>query len=338
MIELTRRTAILSTLLGLGGGLSACAPMVMAPATPDAGFGGPRFEGGSFVSFDGVRLPLNVWAPEGNPWAVVIALHGVNDYAMAFDDDGKDLAKAGVLTYAYDQRGFGRAPGRGLWAGERLLTEDLKTAVKIARRDNPGAVIAVLGHSMGGAVAISAFASADPPQADRLILAAPAVWGWSAQPIPNKVALWLGAHIDPAAKLEPPAWLVERHPASDNFETLRRMGRDKWMIFSTRIDVVYGLVGLMQSALEKVKLIRTPILYLYGEHDYFVPKDATIRAVQQLKPTDRSVYYANGWHLLMRDLNGDLVRRDMVAYLHDAAGPMPSGAPDLLVGLKPRRG
>ncbi len=338
MSPLTRRAAILSTLSALAAGMGACAPMEMRAERPQTAFAGPRFEGGGFVSFDGARLPLNVWAPEGRPWAVIIALHGVNDYAMAFDDDGKAFARAGIVTYAYDQRGFGRSPGRGLWAGEALLTEDLRTAVKVARRDNPQAMIVVLGHSMGGAVAISAFASASPPDADRLILAAPAVWGWSEQPIPNKVALWLGAHIDPAARLNPPAWLAERHPASDNVETLRRMGRDRWMIFSTRIDVVYGLVGLMQSALEKVKAIRTPILYLYGDHDYFVPRDATARAVVQLKSADRSAFYPDGWHLLMRDLQGDKVRADMVAYLRDPAAPLPSGAGPIAAALKRRYG
>jgi alpha-beta hydrolase superfamily lysophospholipase len=336
MTGLTRRKLVLASLTGAAlSGLSACAPLVMRPETPPPAFTGPRFESGSFVSFDGTRLPLNVWAPETEPWAVIVAVHGINDYAMAFDQDGQTWAKAGVVTYAYDQRGFGRAPGRGLWAGETLLTEDLKTAVAVARREHPKAVIAVLGHSMGGAVAISAFASPNPPNADRLILAAPAVWGWSAQPVPNKVSLWLGAHITPSSHLTPPRWLAEKHLASDNMDALRAMGRDRWMIFSTRIDVVYGLVSLMQSALGKVGAIKTPVLYLYGAHDNFVPRDATLKAVKQLKPQDRGYYYPEGWHLLLRDLHGDQVRGDVVTWLHDPAAPSTAHSADLKLSLRP---
>jgi acylglycerol lipase len=196
----------------------------------------------------------------------------------------------------------------------------------------------VLGHSMGGAVAISAFASSSPPRADRLILAAPAVWGWSAQPLQNRLALWLGAHMHPGAHLDPPRWLVRSHLASDNLPMLRRMGRDRNMLFSTRIDVVYGLVGLMQSALDRVGAIRIPTLYLYGAHDNLVPREATLRAVRALRPTDATRFYADGWHLLMRDLRGDLVRGDMLAWLRDPTAAPPSGAPSILSALTRQSG
>ena len=327
----TGRRALLAGLAG--GALTACAPLVLKPLDPPQGFPGPRFDGDALVSFDGARLPLSRWGPEGEPWAVVVAVHGINDYAMAFEGDGQAFASAGIATYAYDQRGFGRGDHRGLWAGEPLLTGDLKACVRAARQAHPGRPVFVLGHSMGGAVTISAFASTDPPAADGVILAAPAVWGWSAQPLPNRLALWLGAHLHPGAHLDPPGWLVRHHLASDNMAMLRKMGRDPNMIFTTRIDVVYGLVGLMQSALDKVGKIRVPVLYLYGAHDNLVPQDATLRAVRALKPADSTRYYADGWHLLMRDLKGDLVRQDMVAWLRDPASAPPSGAPPVLQAL-----
>jgi alpha-beta hydrolase superfamily lysophospholipase len=326
-------------LAGLAGsGLSACAPLVLKALDPPSGFSGPRFEAESLVSFDGTRLPLSHWGPDGQPRAIVVAVHGINDYAGAFEGDGQAFARAGIATYAYDQRGFGRGGNRGLWAGERLLTGDLRACVVAARQAHPGKPVYVLGHSMGGAVSISAFASSDPPAADGLILAAPAVWGWSAQPLANRLALWLGAHLHPGAHLDPPSWIVRHHLASDNMAMLRKMGQDPNMIFTTRIDVVYGLVGLMQSALDKVGKIRLPVLYLYGAHDNLVPRDATLRAVRALKPTDATRYYADGWHLLMRDLKGDDVRGDMVAWLRDPASAPPSGVPTILQALTPPSG
>ena len=316
-------------------GLSACSTAQLTPQFPPVGFDGPRFDGGDFVSFDAARLPLECWRPaKDDPDWVIVALHGINDYAGAFADDGPDFAKAGVALYAYDQRGFGRAPGRGRWAGETLLKQDLKAAVTAARQRHPSAKIAVLGHSMGGAVAITAFADPDPPAAERLILAAPAVWGWTSQPVLNRVALWLGAHAAPGAVLDPPTWLAERHLASDNLVKLRQMGRDPQMIFRTRIDVVQGLVDLMEHASQRMALVRAPVFYLYGAHDNFVPKAATARAVLGLKPTDRSAYYPDGWHLLLRDLHRAEVRRDMIAYLRAPEAPLPSRASSLRDALK----
>ncbi|MFV4649160.1 alpha/beta fold hydrolase, partial [Mycobacterium tuberculosis] len=151
----------------------------------------------------------------------------MNDYAEAFSLAAPLWAKAGVTTYAYDQRGFGRSAERGVWGGKALMTQDLRTACALARARHPKAVVAVVGESMGGAVAIAAFASASPPDADRLALVAPAVWGWGEQPLPNNVALWLGAHLAPGRRLVPPAWVTRKIHPTDNIEVLRQMSRDR---------------------------------------------------------------------------------------------------------------
>ena len=309
--------------------VAACAPVVQRYGVPPAGFTGPALEAHAFLTADGVRLPMDVWAAEGEPWAVLIALHGMNDYANAFATSAPWWASQGVTTYAYDQRGFGRAPARGVWGGTELMTGDLRAAVTLARARHPKATIGVLGHSMGGAVAVAAFASNRPPEADRLILAAPAVWGWSRQSLPNRLALWVSAHVAPSWKLVTPDWLARRIQASDNIEILRSMGRDRNMIFDTRVDAVYGLVDLMQAADKGVAKVKAPTLFLYGAKDQIIPKAAALHAARGLKPTDKSAYYAEGWHLLTRDLQGPVVWRDIAAFMKDAKAPLPSGAPPI---------
>src|SRR5690606_14274304 len=162
-------------------------------------FAGPRFdvEAERFISFDGAPLGLSTWSPAEEPWAVLIGLHGMNDYAGAFYYTGSWFAERGVATYAYDARGFGRSLQRGLWGGEHLMVEDLRAALAVARRRHPNAVLAVIGDSMGAATTIAAFGSDSPPNADRVILVAPAVWGWSTLPDAYALTLWVGAHTFP---------------------------------------------------------------------------------------------------------------------------------------------
>jgi alpha-beta hydrolase superfamily lysophospholipase len=137
--------------------LGACAPMLRQQAlSPAAGFQGPRLEADALISFDGARLGLTTWRPDAEPWAVIVALHGMNDYANAFHLAAPEWARAGVATYAYDQRGFGRSPGRGVWAGPELMAEDLRTATALVRARHPNAILAVVGESMGGSVAVTA--------------------------------------------------------------------------------------------------------------------------------------------------------------------------------------
>jgi acylglycerol lipase len=152
----------------------------LASVGPMASLSSPQLADDHMVSADGSTLPLRRWLPQGEPRAVVLALHGFNDYSKAFAGPGAAWAKDGIATYAYDQRGFGAAPGRGRWPGAKRLTGDAETAAKLLRQLYPGIPVYLLGESMGGAVAILAAAGhngAPRLDVDGVILVAPAVWG-----------------------------------------------------------------------------------------------------------------------------------------------------------------
>ncbi len=154
-----------------------------------------------YVTRDGTKLGLTHWdAPM--PRAVIVALHGMNDYSNAFAMPAPWWATRGISTYAYDQRGFGRSPQRGIWPGGDLMRRDLADFVDVMRRRHPNVPVFVLGESMGGAVAMSAFASDMPPRADGLILrrarrlgaACPFSIGWCCGPARTRFV----AHRSPA--------------------------------------------------------------------------------------------------------------------------------------------
>ncbi len=110
----TRRllTVLLAVTLGLGG----CAEHLVPPGPAVAP---PREAADAFVMEDGTRLPYRVWMPDGDPWAVVLALHGMNDSRDAWEYPAPELATHGVAVFAPDQRGFGDTEVRGYWPGRR---------------------------------------------------------------------------------------------------------------------------------------------------------------------------------------------------------------------------
>jgi len=323
---MTRLFAVLLAALAL----AACTPMlVQAPGRAPVGFSGPHFEHDAVVSFDGARLGLTTWEARGEPWAVIVGVHGMNDYANAFHLAAPWWAERGVTTIAYDQRGFGRSPQRGVWAGDELMVEDLRTVVALARQAHPQAVIAVAGESMGGAVAAEAFASDRPPAADRLVLLSPAVWGWSEQPLPYRTLLWFAANFTAAKVYTPPSWLTRKITPTDNREELIAMGQDPLMVWGARSDTLYGLVSLMDHGAEAMSGIRVPTLYLYGAHDEIIPKHAAFHAARRLKPSDQTVYYRDGYHLMLRDHQGPVVWADILSFVRDLSAPVPSGEPPI---------
>jgi alpha-beta hydrolase superfamily lysophospholipase len=319
----------LAACAGAGNGdLAARAGIAgVAPAAPPVL---PQLGEKAFVAGDGARLPLRTWMPAGNPRAIILALHGFNDYSNAFAAPAAEWAKEGFATYAYDQRGFGEAPLRGRWPGTWLLADDLATASKLLRARYPGVPLYLLGESMGGAVVISAVtgvAGAPTPDADGIILAAPAVWGRATMDLFERVALWTGYQLFPAMTLTGRGLHVT---PSDNIEMLRQLARDPLVIKATRVDTIKGLVDLMDTALEAAPRIETTMLLLYGEHDEIVPKEPTELWIENLphdaRATRRIAWYAAGYHMLLRDLEGPTVWRDVESWLLDHRAPLPSGA------------
>jgi len=317
---------LLAALL-LGLGLAACTPRFVPP---DPAVIQPMLQTDHLRMADAAVLPVRVWRPEGKPRAVILALHGFNDYSNAFDEPARYWAKHGILTYAYDQRGFGDAPFRGRWPTVAGLTGDLQAASRLIRERHPDTPLVLLGESMGAAVVMAALAGPARPVADAAILSAPAVWARETMPLWQRAGLWLFAHTVPGMKVSPRG--IERHP-SDNIEMLRKLGRDPKVIKRTRVDALYGLVNLMDAALAAAPKLPERTLVLLGRQEDIIPGDAMV-ALQARLPHDRCAVrlaqYDSGYHMLLRDLKAERVLGDIVAWIGDPRGSLPSGAERML--------
>jgi alpha-beta hydrolase superfamily lysophospholipase len=313
-------------------GLAACAPQ-FAPAGAQTE---PAVLSESvFNTSDGLALPVRRWLPANNmPKAVVLALHGFNDYSRAFDKVpdapgvGPYLAERGIAVYAYDQRGFGKSPDAGLWQGRDAMVGDVKAFVALLRHTYPGTPVYLLGESMGGAVAIATLADVAPGFVNGAILSAPAVWARSTMPVTYRMALWVGVRIMPGFKPSPRGL---GYQASDNIEMLRDNGHDPLFIKQTRIDSVYGLSNLMDEALARAGAVQTRTLYLYGAKDEIIPKVPTQEALMKMAGANRRpqvAFYPEGWHMLLRDKQAETVLRDIVAFIDQPNTPLPSRADD----------
>ena len=283
-----------------------------------------RITKNSFIPGDGAVLPLQIWPSARPPKAVILALHGFNDYSGFFDAPGKFLSKRGIISYAYDQRGFGAAPATGTWAGTSTYVHDATQAARAIKQKHPKLPLFLEGTSMGGAIAILVASVPNPPPVDGIILAAPAVWGRATMPWYQNLALWIGAHILPGITVNGSGLGIE---PSDNHEMLKSLGRDPLVIKETRLDTLYGLVNLMDAALTTVPNITIPALVLYGERDEIIPKKPTLRMLYSF-PSDqhRIALYKQGYHMLLRDLQAGTVLEDIVTWTEDQNAPLPSKA------------
>lgn len=328
--RLRLRAAVAALGLALAG--SACVPLVI-PA--GAAVVAPTVDSQTLVSRDGTPLPLRAWVPTEPAAAVLILLHGFNEHAGVYDETGRWFADRRVAVYAYDQRGFGQAANRGVWAGETALVDDFAAAVAAVGARHPGVRVYALGESMGGAVLMAAMAGPEPPAVAGVILSAPAVWGRASMPWYQTLALWAAAHTVPGTGLSGRGLGIQ---ASDNIEMLKGRGRDPLVIRQTRIDAVWGLVNLMDRAMAAAPGLDRRLLILYGEKDQLIPAGAVAEMLRRL-PADgddrrRFALYADGWHMLLHDQQRAVVWQDILAWITDPAAPLPSHADTYAIEMR----
>jgi alpha-beta hydrolase superfamily lysophospholipase len=326
-MTLARRWAALQAVVVLLG-LAACAPRqipmgeaIQAPALEDT----------HIIAADGTSLPLLRVLPEGQPRAVILALHGFNDYSNNFATAGAGWAREGIATYAYDQRGFGATPNPGIWPGSDTLIADAETALALIRARHPGVPVFVAGESMGGSIILAAVGRGGLAEAAGFILLAPAVRGRDSFPAIAGVTFGFVTHTLP--------WLAGAPPdlgyrPTDNPTTLRLLATDPLIRRSTRLDTVWGLVNLMDEAVAAGPRFTRPVLIGVGRRDNIIPEDPVRRLVEhmpQAGPDMRRVaLYRTGFHLLTRDREGPVVVADIAHWVltrqSDPASPLPSGA------------
>ncbi|HMA51937.1 MAG TPA: lysophospholipase [Magnetospirillaceae bacterium] len=293
--------------------------LLLAACTPTVKSAGPAIESPhltdeAFLASDGARLPMRAWLPQGEPRAVVVALHGFNDYRAFFDIPGPRLAAAGIAVYAYDQRGFGQAPEPGQWFGETVLQDDLDAVLRLVAARHPGRKLFVLGESMGAAVAMTALtrADADLPKLAGTILVAPAIWSRDTMPWYQAGALWVASRTVPWLTLTGRGLHIQ---ATDNIDVLIKMSRDPLIIKATRVSAIKGLCDLMDDAMHAAPALKPPTLVLIGEQDQVVPPEASKTMAATLNPSIDVKYYPQNYHMMLRDLRGDIPTSDIIAWI-----------------------
>ncbi len=333
--QVLRGGALVLAIMALG----ACVPGPASPR-PSSAVATPVLGGEAMIADDGTPLPLHTWNAAGEPRVVVIAAHGMNDYGLAFDRPARLWKKAGITTYAIDQRGFGRALERGRWYGGERMADDLVTLARLARKRHPDAPVYLVGESMGGAVVLMAAARAGEGLLSGVVLSAPAVWGTGLRAaVTLDVAAMMGSLV-PDMTVPP---LRVANPSTDDPAVLRRMREDPLIIHRTRFQTLAGIVDLMHDARAEARKVRVPVLLMLGDLDVHIPRDGVAALTRDLPWETRIALYPKGRHLLMRTLDGDRISNDVATWLLDPRSALPSGAdlraqacPRLLIN--PRRG
>ena len=109
---------------------------------------------GEITGEQGIRIWCQSWRPEA-PKAVLVVIHGLGEHSGRSGHVVDYLVPRGYAIYALDHRGHGRSGGqRGHVGRFAEFTADLRRLIERVQAAEPGQPIFLLGHSLGGTIAL----------------------------------------------------------------------------------------------------------------------------------------------------------------------------------------
>src|SRR3954469_3943460 len=274
-------------------------------------------EEGRFGGEGSVEIYWQAWLPEGEPRAVIVLAHGASEHGGRYAWTGEELTRRGYAVYAIDHRGHGRSAGdRAVIDRMRNAVEDLHTLVERAARAHPGRPLVLLGHSMGGCVAL-AYTVAHEDALDALVLTGPLAVLEAASPVQrlagrvlSAVAPSLGVvAIDPTAVSRDPAVVADYDSDPLNYH-----GK---LPARTVAEIAKAIEGFPEA----VTHFRLPMLVMHGAADRLVPIAGSEMLIERTGSEDKTFKRYDGlFHEILNEPERQQVLDDIADWL-DARFP-----------------
>ncbi len=267
-----------------------------------------------FPGCQDAALHGQAWLPESAPGAVIVVSHGLAEHGGRYEALGSRLVEQGYAVYAIDHRGHGRSSGRRANIDRfDYLVSDLGTFVGRAQREHPDTPVILLGHSMGGAIAL-ACALKHHRVLRGLVLSAPAL---SAGESVSALKLWivklLSAVSPNTGALKLPAAAVSRNPAVVSAYESDPLVHHGAIPARTLAELLAAMRSLQQNAHE----LRIPVLIQHGTADSLVPLAATHPIYQHLgvAKSRTLLIYEGLFHEVYNEPERDRVIGDLEGWL-----------------------
>ena len=244
--------------------------------------------------FDGARgasLYWQGWLPEGEERGVVVIAHGASEHGGRYRYVVERLVPENFAVYAIDHRGHGRSDGdRAQIDRMAHVVADLDQLVEHAIACHPDVPVFLLGHSMGGCVAIS-YALVHQRKLAGLALSSPLA-ALAAAPLPLRfVARGLSMVLPGAGVYKVESDAVSRDPdevADYERDPLNHRGK-------LPARTVQELADAIATFHARSPELTVPLLVMIGTADDLVPPEGGRMVHHRASSADKTLRIYDGF-------------------------------------------
>ena len=260
-------------------------------------------------------LPGRVWCSE-RPRALIAIVHGLGEHSGRYAALADALVEKRFSVVALDLPGHGSALGvRGDFPSWLEVRDRIIPSMFTVTRGMPGQPpelpVVLLGHSMGGAMALD-YALAHPKTLLGVVVSAPALK--SAPPPWFKAALARVVHsVAPGAAF---AHGLDESGISRDPEVMAVRAMDPLMHSKISPRTYYALEEARARIFRDARRLSIPALVLVPVADRVVDAKGSLEFTGMAPHEQvRMISYKDAYHELFNDLARDLVIRDLVGWL-----------------------
>jgi alpha-beta hydrolase superfamily lysophospholipase len=259
-----------------------------------------------------MQLYTQAWLPPTPPRAVVALVHGFGEHCGRYTYLAEALADAGYALSSFDHRGHGHSPGlRGHIDQFGDFLQDVTASLAVAQAVAPGAPLFLMGHSMGGLIALN-YAIRHPQGLEGVITSAPLLAQPNVAPWLNYVARLL-SQIRPAFSLDTGVkpQTISRDPAE-----VARYGDDPYVHGRISARLGMELIAAQKWTQAHAADLAIPLLLYHGDADPLVPVAGSRTFFANVKVADKQfIEWPGGYHESHNDLHRAEVFAAIVAWL-----------------------
>jgi alpha-beta hydrolase superfamily lysophospholipase len=273
---------------------------------------GVRAEDETFVGARGLRIHVRTWLPTIPPIGVVVIAHGFAEHGGRYAAVAERLVADGIAVRAVDHRGHGRSEGkRTSIVRFDDYVDDLTTVIAQARARWQSLRLVLLGHSMGGLIALDLAVRPGAP-VHGLVLSAPAACPREVSRFTLAVGRALSRVVPNTGVLRLPLNRISRDPAIVN-----AYNNDP-LVFRTPIRARLGaeMLDAMERVDARLPSLRVPLLVMQGTADGLVDPGCGPHVYERAGSGDKTLKMYDGlWHEIFNEPERDHVLGDLTAWL-----------------------
>lgn len=261
---------------------------------------------GHIVGEQSLNIHWQGWVPEQPKCAVLIS-HGLGEHGGRYLELAQSLVDIGCAVYAIDHRGHGRSEGkRGLIERFDYVLNDLDRVVDKVNEEHPEIPLLLLGHSMGGAIAVG-YTLKHSSRLSGLILSGAAL---SSAIVPSalKVVGGILASIFPTL----PAIAIAPENVSRDPDTVEQYSKDPLNLHSrVPLRTISEMVNAIAKLSKDYAKITLPTFVMHGSEDKLIPCVASQEFVEKIASDDKMLtIYPELYHEIFNELPED--RQDVI--------------------------